>query len=356
MKLNLLSFTLITLSGALLIGIFLSGNFSMFILSYIFLFVFMSFRSLYTAATLHIRLLRICIYVSVMVLQILYTCLITFSAGGGGAGFTMLKLTSTVIIFLPLIIEKLFFIKNNNTFFMPSIQDFAVVTYAQYVHDKDKIIAAANTARKAGKALSKDNLSKALDLAPEQSSFHYVSDRNISDEYFQVAYDNIEDEHIYIVLTDSGSPASEVISIFTKRQFNHVSLSFDRDLQTVVSYNGGQNVSLPGLNHEMIDCFNKKDDSSIMLYRLSATKEQKQKMIEKIKEINQEGSAYNLLGLIFKYSFRPNIMFCSQFVYQMLKHAGLEYFEKKCTEVRPHDLIELDYYRKLEYIDEVKFN
>lgn len=95
----------------------------------------------------------------------------------------------------------------------------------------------------------------------------------------------------------------------------------------------------------MIECFNKKADSAILIYRLKATKEQKQKMIEKIQEINREGSAYNLLELVFKYSFKPNIMFCSQFVYQMLKYVGLAYFEKRSTEVRPTDLVELDYHR-----------
>ena len=51
-------------------------------------------------------------------------------------------------------------------------------------------------------------------------------------------------------------------------------------------------------------------------------------MIEKIREIYREVGAYNLLGLVFKYSFKPNIVFSSQFAYQMLKHAGLAYFEK----------------------------
>ncbi len=356
MKSKPLFFLLILLLLAMLIGIFIGGNFAMFILAYIFVFAIMLFCSLYTAATLHVRLVRIFIYASIMVLQILYSTLITYNYQGSLAEFTLLKLTSTAIILLPPIIEKLFFIKEKKTFFMPSVQDFAVVTYAQLVHDKDKIVEAANTAKKAGHAFSKENLSQALELLPRHSSFRYVSNGNLTDEYFNAAYGSLNDEHIYIVLTDSGSPASEIISVFTQKQFNHASLSFDKDIETIVSYNGGQNVYLPGLNPEMIECFNKKADSSILIYRLKATKEQKQKMIEKIQEINREGSAYNLLGLVFKYSFKPNIMFCSQFVYQMLKHVGLAYFEKRNTEVRPTDLIELDYLRKLEFVYEMKLN
>lgn len=211
-------------------------------------------------------------------------------------------------------------------------------------------------AKKAGHAFSKENLSQVLKVLPEHSSFRYVSNGNLTNEYFNAAYNSLKDMHIYIVLTDSGSPASELISVFTKKQFNHASLSFDSELKTIISYNGGQNVYRPGLNHELIECFNNKADASIMVYRLKTTKAQKEKMIEKVRDINREGSAYNLLGLVFKYSFRPNIMFCSQFVYQLLQYADLAYFEKRSTEVNPADFIELDYHRNLEFVYELKLN
>jgi hypothetical protein len=40
----------------------------------------------------------------------------------------------------------------------------------------------------------------------------------------------------------------------------------------------------------------------------------------------------------------------------MLKYAELQYFEKKNENVCPIDLVELDYYRKLEYEYEIKLN
>ncbi|WP_252902394.1 hypothetical protein [Paucilactobacillus hokkaidonensis] len=93
----------------------------------------------------------------------------------------------------------------------------------------------------------------------------------------------------------------------------------------------------------------------MLIYRLPTTTEQKQLIINKVKQINSDGSAYNLLGLVIKHSYRPNIMFCSQFVYQMLKLADLEYFDKPAGDVRPTDFIELDYYKKLEFCYEIKF-
>lgn len=79
-------------------------------------------------------------------------------------------------------------------------------------------------------------------------------------------------------------------------------------------------------------------------------------ILNKVHEINDEGSAYNLLGLLFKTSYQPNIMFCSQFTYSMLEIAGLNYFEKAATHVQPADFVELDYYRNLEFIAEITFD
>ena len=53
---------------------------------------------------------------------------------------------------------------------------------------------------------------------------------------------------------------------------------------------------------------------------------------------------------------QPNIMFCSQFVYTMLELAGLNYFEKNAAHVTPTDFIELDYYRKLDFVCRIDLN
>jgi hypothetical protein len=40
----------------------------------------------------------------------------------------------------------------------------------------------------------------------------------------------------------------------------------------------------------------------------------------------------------------------------MLKIANLDYFEKKNDKIKPTDLVEMDYYRKLKFEYEIKFN
>jgi hypothetical protein len=127
--------------------------------------------------------------------------------------------------------------------------------------------------------------------------------------------------------------------MFTAAAYNHVSLSFDRALETLVSYNGGNGVSSPGLNAERLEFFSRRAGASLAVYRLGLEPGRKRALLERIRAIDGEGSSYNLLGLLTKKSTLPNIMFCSQFVYSVLDGAGLAYFEKEEGEVRPEDFI-----------------
>ncbi len=209
---------------------------------------------------------------------------------------------------------------------------------------------------KSAKLITRDTIEEVMQEVARNNSFTYINKESLSDEYFEKVVSTLDNPYIYIVLSDTGSATSKVLSLVSQKNYNHVSISFDSELTTLISYNGGERVNPPGLNAEMIEYLVKKEDASIYVYKLSVTKEQKQKMLDKIEEINLHGSAYNLVGLLLKRSHKPNIMYCSQFVYTLLKHADATYFEKNPLEVRPTDLIELDYDRKLELDYKIKFN
>jgi hypothetical protein len=153
------------------------------------------------------------------------------------------------------------------------------------------------------KSLSKENIEDLLKDMPRHNSFRYINQGSLTDEYFRFARQTLDDLHVYIVISNTGSPAGEVISLFTKKQYNHASLSFDRNLKTIISYNGGERIYPPGLNMETVKYFNKKRDSSIMAYSIPISSEKKKAVIDTISEINKEGNAYNLIGLVLKFSF-----------------------------------------------------
>ena len=182
--------------------------------------------------------------------------------------------------------------------------------------------------------------------------FRYCNRRSLSPDYFARAAATLSDGYVYLAFARSNSPAGEVIGLFTQRTYNHVSLAFDRDLRTLVSYNGGGGGGAPGLNPETLWGLTSRPGAAVRVYRLAATRDQKQIMLRRLGKINQEGSAYNLLGLVLPYAPQPNTMFCSQFVYGILKLAGLAYFQKDPQQVRPTDLLDWDLKGRLSFVAE----
>jgi hypothetical protein len=74
---------------------------------------------------------------------------------------------------------------------------------------------------------------------PRHSSSRYITRRSLPAGWFDRACATLDDPYVYIILSDTGTPASRFISLFTASVYNHVSLSFDPALETLVSYNGG---------------------------------------------------------------------------------------------------------------------
>lgn len=211
-------------------------------------------------------------------------------------------------------------------FLNSSFEERYVVSYAQLIHNKDIIRKGFAKINQSGMFFSKENMLEIISNLLRQSSFQYVSNGSLTDEYFDLAYSTLNEGFLYIIITNFGSAASRLLSIFKNKSFNHVLLSFDKKLYTIISYNGGA-------------C--KNTDSSIMVYRLKATSEEKKKVIEKLHEFNKQGN--------------ENMMLCSKFVYKILALANLIYFQKDIAKIRPTDFVELDYYRKLEFAYEIKF-
>lgn len=340
--------------GIVAFALYLTANFNIFVLVYVFTCIFMIARTLFFVnLDFNKKLVLFVAYIIIMILQLTYNALIVYGENITQSIQETSKIFGSVFILMPFFVELTFNYKKYINVYLPSVQNIETFSFTEINEYTEDVL---SSIKKLNKRLSKENILEIMSDIPKHNSFRYINNGSLSEEYFQIAYETLNDSNIYIIISSTGSPASEIISIFTQKQYNHASLSFDKELKTIVSYNGGEKIYPPGMNQEMIEYFNKKEDASIIVYKLKITSEQKRIIIDKIKEINGEGSAYNLLGLITKQTFKPNIMFCSQFVYKMLKNVGIQYFEKKDENVSPMDLIELDYYRKLEFEYEIRLN
>lgn len=293
------------------------------------------------------------VYTVIMIVQIIVNFLLIKLSRYNEYIFDLCKIFSVLLILLPFFSKRILYLTGLDFFIYSFLDKWYGTIYSQFIQDKEAISDKIERVKNAGQRINREQINEIVKDMPKHSAFSYVNNGSLSDKYFEKAYSTMDSGYVYIVISKSKSAASEVIGAFTSKQFNHVSLSFDRELHTIISYNGGANIFSPGLNPELMTDLIGKEGSALMVYRLAATAEQKKIIIDKVKEINETGSAYNITGLIFGYSHRPNIMFCSQFVYIMLEIAKLNYFEKKVMRVKPTDFIELDYFRQLEFVYQI---
>lgn len=340
--------------SGLLFVVVLFGNLPLFILAAVFIALFLIIKvSTMIQYSLRLKFILTTAYLLAMILQIVFYTTVVFPTHQ--ISHLLLRLIAAMILPLPFLLERLVVYTKNTSFYLPSVEDVSTITFTEFKKNQNKIRHAIRGVGKFKHRFSSKNLQEVFGDLNRHSAIRYINNGTLDDEYFVKAEQSLDDPHIYVIISNTGSAASELIGLFTQKQFNHASLSFDKDLATIISYNGGERVYPPGLNPEMVQAFHKKADASVLVYRLTVTVEQKQKIIDTIRQINQTGSAYNVIGLVTKRSFRRNIMFCSQFVYTMLQIANIDYFKKNPGRVQPTDFIELDYYRQLEYISEIKF-
>jgi len=337
-------------------ALYWGGDYTSYNLVYIFSFVFLFFFAVFSSSTVWQKVIQAVVYALIMVAQILINTYLVRPVDGNGLTHYLCRLLGLLIVFIPFLIERCFFYRRIDNFPAPAPGEHSVLSYSLLLYDRDTIVSNMERVKKAGEVLSKVRLEEIIQDLPRHSSFSYVNNGSLTDEYFQKAYSTLDDGYIYLVVTKTKTAPSEVIGLFTNKQYNHVAISFDKELHTAISYNGGEKVTPPGLNPDLLERLTKNNGSAVIVYRLPATCEQKRTILDKVRQINTEGSAYNLLGLVVKRSYQPNIMFCSQFVYTMLKTANLDYFDIRAANVKPTDFVELDYYRKLEFAFEINFN
>ena len=154
---------------------------------------------------------------------------------------------------------------------------------------------------------------------------------------------------VYILLTDTGTLFTRTIKLYTKARYNHVSISFDRDLNSLYSF-GRLNPYNPvngGFVQENIrkGTFARFRNTTFSLYEFDIDEETFFKMKKMINEFetNRELYKYNLLGLIaviLNIPFeREKAFFCSQFVAFLFQKSGADIFGKPCSLVTPVDFL-----------------
>ncbi|WP_066186166.1 hypothetical protein [Gracilibacillus timonensis] len=155
-------------------------------------------------------------------------------------------------------------------------------------------------------------------------------------------------EHIYLLFTNTGTLLTKAIGLYTKAEYNHVSVALDVNLNETYSFGRKhhRNPFWGGFVKENIqERFFLEADCSIYAYPINA------KQIKKLqgtlnffrsRENTYHYNLWELFGLMFNKPIqRSNAYFCSQFVAYLLIEAGIVSFDKPPELITPQDIQQL---------------
>lgn len=156
---------------------------------------------------------------------------------------------------------------------------------------------------------------------------------------------------IYIIQTHSGTMPSQLIRLFTKNKYTHISLSLNKKMTKMYSFGRRKihNMLNSGFIIESKDgeFYQKFDKTKCRIFKLEITNKQFYHLKKMLKEYEIDPLKYNydIIGLIIKKLNievkRNNKFVCSQFVGYLLEKAEIHKFQKDIYYIIPSDYNEI---------------
>ena len=209
----------IILIGSLLVFF---GNFILFDLIYVFVYLFIVLITFLKEDNRKRLIYIISIFTGIMVIELVFNHLVIFNPDNSDTVFLFSKIIGAIFVFIPFIIEPFIIVTKYDYYNFPSIVDPNAISYSDFLKFGSEISEGLEKLKEIKEKITYDDILKIMKDFPKHNSFKYINKNSLSPEYFKKAYDAIDDKNIYIILSNTGSAASEIISIFTKKAYNHV--------------------------------------------------------------------------------------------------------------------------------------
>lgn len=139
---------------------------------------------------------------------------------------------------------------------------------------------------------------------------------------------------VYLVLTHTGTLLSNIIKLYTRNEFSHVSIALDAELKRLYSFGrlNPYNAFNGGFVHEGINkgTFKRFKNTKTAVYSLEVSDRQYNKIEQIIEMLESEKQLYtfNIIGLLLvainKRVKRENSFYCAEFVKYVLESAEIE--------------------------------
>lgn len=150
---------------------------------------------------------------------------------------------------------------------------------------------------------------------------------------------------IYIILTNTGTVLSRLIKLYTQKEFTHVSIALDKELQNMYSFGrlNPYNPFFGGFVHESTryGTFKRFKNTTTCIYSIDVSDEQYEIIKNEIKEFKRKRKMYkfNVIGL-FAVAINvkiksENSFYCAEFVKEILERANMA--EELPNIIKPED-------------------
>lgn len=157
---------------------------------------------------------------------------------------------------------------------------------------------------------------------------------------------------VYIIISQTGTLFSRVLKLATCHPYNHVSISFDKDLNLMYSFARKKIYSpwIAGFIKENLNqgIFKRKTETRCQIYKLSITEKQYEQLLEALQPFLEKPYQYryNFLGLPFIWfgiSLNRRYHYvCSEFVAHLLERATIIDSKQISRTIRPYEFSMLD--------------
>lgn len=136
-------------------------------------------------------------------------------------------------------------------------------------------------------------------------------------------------KNIYLIISATSSKLGKFIRLFTNNPYNHVSISFDEDLNDMISF-ARYYYQIPFYGGYVHESRERYDNSKILLYKITLNEEDYSKVIEYINTIEKisEEYIYHTINAVlgtFHHSIEiPKSHTCISFACEFLKNTSIE--------------------------------
>ena len=157
---------------------------------------------------------------------------------------------------------------------------------------------------------------------------------------------------IYILEMHTYTIPSRIIKFFTKYEYSHIALSFNKKCNKIYSFGRRDcnNIFNSGFTCEKKngEFFKKFNNTHCRIYEVVVDKEKYYKLKKIINEIekNKDLFKYDYIGICLRYFKIPiafkNKYVCSYFIAELLEEVDIHKFDKKTYFIEPKDFKNID--------------